>query len=222
VAIRDEDQPAVLAQPTRARLYAALAQLREPATTGDLASRLGLHPNGVRRHLEQLRREGLVRRRKRRGHRGRPRDLWSLSEDAPLPHDDEQAAYVDLARWLARAIPSRPGRAEEIEEAGRRIGRDLAPEGGRDPTAAFVGVLRQLGFQPTAASNEQGALVCRLGKCPYAESVKENPRIICTLHQGISEGVLERLDPEARLTRFTARDPDEAGCEIEIEGMDST
>jgi len=62
--------------------------------------------------------------------------------------------------------------------------------------------------------------VCRLGKCPYAQSVKENPQIICTLHRVITEGLLERLEPGARLTGFGARDPDEAGCELEIEGLE--
>ena len=38
-----------LAQPTRARLFTMLRDLRRPAGTEELAERLALHPNGVRR-----------------------------------------------------------------------------------------------------------------------------------------------------------------------------
>jgi predicted ArsR family transcriptional regulator len=214
------DPPHALAQPTRARLFAALAELKAPTTTADLARRLGLHPNGVRRQLERLHEVGLVERRLARGHRGRPRDVWSVSAGAPPAPYTEEESYLELARWLARAIPSRPGRAEEIREAGRRIGHDLAPDQSGDPSAAFMAVLRRLGFQPSVEDSDGSRSLCRLGNCPYAQSVKENPEIICTLHRGITEGLLERLEPGAHLTHFAARDPDQAGCELEIEGLD--
>jgi predicted ArsR family transcriptional regulator len=49
-----------LAQPTRARLFALLGELRRPVGTDELARHLGLHPNGVRVHLERLEEGGLV------------------------------------------------------------------------------------------------------------------------------------------------------------------
>ena len=52
----------VLAQPTRARLFRLLGELRRPAATEELAARVELHPNGVRTHLERLREAGLVAR----------------------------------------------------------------------------------------------------------------------------------------------------------------
>ena len=48
-----------LAQPTRARLFALLGSLHRPASTEELATRIGLHPNGVRVHLERLAQEGM-------------------------------------------------------------------------------------------------------------------------------------------------------------------
>lgn len=44
-----------LAQPTRARLFSLLAEFRRPIGTDELAREVGLHPNGVRVHLERLR-----------------------------------------------------------------------------------------------------------------------------------------------------------------------
>jgi hypothetical protein len=46
--------------------------------------------------------------------------------------------------------------------------------------------------------------------------VRENQSAICTLHRGITAGLLDRLDPKARLADFVAKDPYEAGCLIEI------
>ena len=53
--------------------------------------------------------------------------------------------------------------------------------------------------------------------CPYADVVRENPAVVCTLHKGIVGGVLEHLGTGGRVTRFEPRDPDEAGCIIEVE-----
>jgi len=63
----------VLAQPTRARLFTLLDELKRPASTDELAEQLGLHPNGVRVHLERLHDAELVVRTRSRRPRGRPR-----------------------------------------------------------------------------------------------------------------------------------------------------
>src|SRR3954454_4567331 len=110
------DEP--LAQPSRARLFRALSELRRPAGTEELAGRLELHPNGVRAHLERMREAGLVTRDRTRQERGRPRDMWLIAADAH-PGGNAPSAYVDLGRWLARAI--RPPRTSlrAVEATGR-------------------------------------------------------------------------------------------------------
>ena len=94
-----------LAQRTRARLFGLLTELRRPAGTHELAERLGLHPNGVRVHLDRLREAGLVARVRTRQARGRPRDAWLIASDA-LPGGEPPSGYADLGRWLARAFAS--------------------------------------------------------------------------------------------------------------------
>ena len=97
-----------LAQPTRARLFELLQKLKCETSTEELAERLELHVNGVRRHLERLQEAGLVERHRRRHGRGRPRDRWSVAANAN-PGGERPRAYADLAGWLARAIPAGPG-----------------------------------------------------------------------------------------------------------------
>ena len=55
-----------------------------------------------------------------------------------------------------------------------------------------------------------------LGNCPYRDAVRENQAVICMLHRGITLGLLDVLDPHAKLTDFVPRDPDTAGCLIEL------
>ncbi len=89
------DPDDALAQPTRARLFALLGELKRPVGTAELSERLALHPNGVRLHLERLEAAGLVQRARVRHGRGRPPDLWTISPDA-RPGGDPPNAYVDL------------------------------------------------------------------------------------------------------------------------------
>ena len=61
-----------------------------------------------------------------------------------------------------------------------------------------------------------GAVVCELTNCPYRVPAKENPDVVCRLHRGLTEGLLERLAPGSRLARFEPHDADEAGCMLEV------
>src|SRR5215216_299226 len=83
-----------LAQPTRARLFAMLRDLRGPASTEELAERLALHPNGVRLHLARLRDAGLVVRERSPQAPGRPRDMWLIAPDA-RPTGEPPTGYAN-------------------------------------------------------------------------------------------------------------------------------
>lgn len=204
-----------LAQPTRARIFALLAELKEAVGTDDLATRLGLHPNGVRVHLERLQKAGLVERRQQRAGRGRPGDRWTVAPGAQ-PSGQPPSAYASLAVWLARATPAGPTRLREVERTGREIGRELAPKESGDVVEGLRQTFAALGFQPAMKVKTDGSLTCRLENCPYRDSVRENADVVCTLHRGITAGVLEKLDPKAKLTGFEPQDPDRAGCLIEV------
>ena len=210
------DVPAVLgpddalAQPTRARLFALLGTLKRPAGTAELAERLELHPNGVRIHLERLEEAGLVERTRARRPRGRPRDAWIVAPGA-RPGGEAPTAYADLGRWLARALPSRDGETPDVEAVGEAIGRELAPRDAPPDADALAATLSALGFRPTAT--EHG--YC-LGNCPYRQAVEQNPDVVCTLHRGMTRGLLEILRPDRRLVAFAPHDPDVAGCRIEL------
>lgn len=207
----------VLAQPTRARLFELLCELRRPAGTEELAGYLGMHPNGVRGHLERLRDAGLVGRERTRQARGRPRDMWSISPDA-RPAGQPPLAYAQLGRWLARSIKPATASLAQVESTGRQIGRELAPDGDCTPEAKLYATLTTLGFQPRREAQAPTALTYRLCNCPYREAVRENADVVCALHLGITRGLLEEIDPTSTLSAFVPGDPRIAGCLVEVSG----
>ena len=207
-----------LAQPTRARLFALLAELRRPAPTEELAERLGLHPNGVRTHLERLHAVGLVSRRRERLGRGRPRDSWTISPEAQ-PGGDPPTGYAELARWLLRSLVSESARVRDVEATGREIGRELAlSDGGLTGERRLHEVLAALGFQPQREPGAGDRVTYRLRNCPYREAVRERQPLVCGLHRGITRGLLDALDPKTKLVGFVPKDPDAAGCLIQLRG----
>ncbi|HYJ21906.1 MAG TPA: helix-turn-helix domain-containing protein [Solirubrobacterales bacterium] len=205
-----------LAEPKRAQIFAFLVERRGPAGTDEVAAHFGLHPNGVRRHLERLLEGGFVTRGRVRMAKGRPRDSWAVAPDAH-PGGMQPRAYTDLAKWLARAIPSSATRLRELERTGKEIGRELAPAPGQDTAEDLRDALAALGFEPTLERGEGGSFTCSLGNCPYKDSVRESAEVVCTLHRGITAGLLAELDPQAKLTGFVPKDPERAGCLVEVD-----
>lgn len=201
----------LLAEPIRARLLRALADLRRPATTQELASLVGRHPNSVRVQLARLAAAGLLESRTVSQARGRPRHEWAVAALA-RPGGERPQAYGQLAEWLSRAI-GRTGRMADIEAGGREIGHEIAPDG--EGPDAMHDALSALGFAPRAEPLAEGVRYV-LGNCPYRDAVAQNREAVCNLHRGITQGLLDRLDPKARLAGFVAKDPYEAGCLIDV------
>ncbi len=204
-----------LAQPSRARLFGLLAELKRAAKTTELAARLDMHPNGVRIHLERLEQAGLVARARVRGRRGRPADAWTIAPDA-RPGGRPPRAYRDLGRWLARSINEPSTDIGNLERTGREIGRELAPNDAAPGLEAVERTLAALGFAPYVQSRQGDRLTLCLGNCPYRDVVRENQAAICALHKGITRGLLDVLAPGTELERFVPHDPAQAGCVVQL------
>jgi predicted ArsR family transcriptional regulator len=215
------DREDALSQPTRAQLFRLLGELGRPATTVELAGRLQLHPNGVRVHLDRLERDGLLARTTEPRPRGRPRDRWTIAPDA-RPSGRPPRGYQDLARWLSRALTSGRPSLRAIEATGRQIGRELAPTEPVEDERPLVASFAALGFQPHIEVDESGSLTICLRNCPYSDAVAENQPAICTLHRGITRGLLDVFHPDAQLVTFEPHDPQTAGCIVRVAGIRAT
>jgi hypothetical protein len=105
------------------------------------------------------------------------------------PGGQRPQALEQLSPWLARAA----GRTGRLEDA-----------------------LTALGFAPKRHPINGADVRYVLGNCPYREAVAQNQRVVCTLHRGMTKGVLDRLDRTATLANFVAKDPYSAGCLIDV------
>ncbi len=208
----------VLSQPTRARVFELLGDLHRPASTEELAAALKLHPNGIRLHLERLLEEGLVERRREHQARGRPRDSWVISPHAQ-PGGDPPTGYAALSRWLVQALVTSGARIDDMEKTGRLIGRGLAPDrpAARDEQMLFD-TLTSLGFQPERHPSEGDSVVYHLRNCPYRQAVHERQALVCALHRGLTNGLVETMGDGNELTAFEPKDPDQAGCVVCVRG----
>lgn len=160
----------------------------------ELAHALGLHPNTIREHLDQLIDAGLVgSTTERQVGRGRPRLSYVLRADADEPDPE---AYRALAGVLAEQLARVPDARAAAVEAGERWGRTMV----EDPTVPIdepeaigrlVGLLGDVGFEPDR-SVQPGEPI-RLHRCPFGSLARERSEVVCGVHLGLMRGVLHRL-----------------------------
>jgi predicted ArsR family transcriptional regulator len=204
---------------TRYAIYLELARSAVPLTTTAIADSLELHPNTVRPHLERMRDVGLlVVDADSRGTVGRPQHRWSLAAEAPSL-GLEPSGFRLLARLLAGVaaaggidpdVVAEVGRAE-----GRRSGAQRAAAGTQSCLEALVDELADLGFDP-ALGDDGTTTTVAFASCPFREVASEFPTLVCHLHRGIVEGIVQGVpNAEVAVGAFATledRDP----CHVDL------
>ncbi len=167
-----------------------------PVRVAEAAAALDLHANTVREHLDAVAEFGLVERSvaRTRG-RGRPATLYRASAaDPAVAIRDYAGLATALAGQLARtsAHPERDARAAGVEWGRELI--DESSQAGGDARQSVLEALARLGFapdeDPDAPSAHQGIA---LRRCPLLNAARRYPAIVCQVHLGIVEGMLEQL-----------------------------
>lgn len=185
-----------LADSTRYAIYRELAASPRPLATAELAERLGLHINTVRPHLERLREVGLldVTPEVRSGV-GRPQNLYSPAAGAPSL-GLEPPPFPLLARLLVRLAATAGVSGADAVEVGRDQGR---LDGARSADAAscleaLVAQLEAVGFDPVVSGGDDDSgdtAVVAFAHCPFRELAEAHPDLVCSLHRGMVEGLVE-------------------------------
>lgn len=182
-----------LGDETRFSMYQELASSTHPLTAGELADRLRLHANTVRLHLERLREAGLVDVEPvHRGTVGRPQHVYSLVPGAPGLGFDPPS-YTLLAGLLATLAERVGADAEDAAAAGRAWGADAGRRTrSRSCVKALTSEMDRLGFDPSAQTVSAGTDIAFL-HCPFRELAEAYPELVCNLHRGICEGVVDAV-----------------------------
>ncbi|MGI8686046.1 MAG: helix-turn-helix transcriptional regulator [Acidimicrobiales bacterium] len=200
---------------TRYAIYLELARATTPRSTADVAEALELHPNTVRPHLERMRDVGLLDVAvDGRGSVGRPQHLYSLADDAPSL-GLEPPAFPLMAGLLANVAASCGPDADAVAAVGREHGRHAGAAhavAGATGTASCVAAVRaelaDLGFDPEEETDGAVTTIA-FTHCPYQQLAEAFPELVCHLHRGVVEGMVEVLGG-ARVARFATladRDP---------------
>ncbi len=200
---------------TRYAIYLELARSPAPLSTAEIASTLGLHVNTVRPHLERMRDVGLldVAVEARRGV-GRPQHLYSLSPSSPSL-GLEPPAFPLLAALLACVSELAGARRDDALEVGREQGlvEGRRRTGRLDCVSALVEWQAEQGFDPERVDGEEECTVA-FGHCPYGELARQHSELICALHSGLIEGLVEAVGG-AEVTEFRSV-ADRRPCQVEL------
>jgi predicted ArsR family transcriptional regulator len=158
-----------------------------PLTAAALASRLGLTPAAVRRHLDLLAEQGAIEEREpaTAGGRGRPARAYVLSATGHAGMDND---YADVATSALRFLAERVG-ADAVGEFARERSAELEaryaaqlPAGGGDVSARVQALASALSADGFAASIRPvgaglplaGVQLCQ-GHCPVLNVAAEFP-----------------------------------------------
>jgi predicted ArsR family transcriptional regulator len=177
----------------RRRLLAILRGASEPLDAQELARITGQHVTTVRFHLDVLTRESLVRQFQQppRG-RGRPRIGYSAVQ--------RSVGYQDLAQVLADQLgPDARRRSEAAIAAGHAWGSrldvgDHRVESLEDAKDLTMTLMSELGFAPERdpSSETEGKVLIRLTACPLRELARTHSEVVCGVHLGLLEEVIDR------------------------------
>lgn len=189
-----------------------LLQSGGPATVGELADRTGLHENTAREHLQRLVVDGFVHREPEvRTTRGRPRIVYRAVTSQDVRTDPVAARRLEDAiagAALSRVLLQGYGRpVESVPETARAAGRALAasavaavratsPREATEPPPqqrqldALCAHLDRLGFDPDL---EEAPLRFHLWRCPFLDLARERPDVVCSVHLGLAQGVLDAV-----------------------------
>jgi predicted ArsR family transcriptional regulator len=186
-----------LADETRYAVYRELASSPAPLSAPELADRLGVHANTVRLHLERLRDAGLIDAEAiHRGTVGRPQHLYFLAPDAPSLGFDPpaHALLAGLLAALAEQVGADPDDAIDTGHAwGTAAGRRTRS---RSCVRALAGELERLGFEPAVAPGDgtsEGGVRIDFLHCPFRELAEAYPELVCNLHRGLCEGIVDQV-----------------------------
>ncbi|MHA7985763.1 helix-turn-helix transcriptional regulator [Rathayibacter sp. CAU 1779] len=213
----ESSEAAVALEPmARRRVLEVLAGAEHPLDVHAIAEALGVHVTTARFHLDQLVASGLVQRRAvQENRRGRPRMLYSPGSALRASEARERLLGV-LVEAIGGSDPGaerasgakssrRSAAARASTQAGRSWADSVEAPAGVGSVASLVDVLDSWGFEPEVSGDD-----ILMHGCPFRDLARERPEVVCSVHRGLVERMLERLDdgahPSARLIPFVEPD----------------
>jgi predicted ArsR family transcriptional regulator len=214
---------ALLAEPTRQRLYLYLRERREPVGREEAARHTGVKPRLAAFHLDRMADAGLldVEYRRLSGRvgpgAGRPAKVYSVSSrsfSVQIPQTRYSLAASMMATALSADGPPADG-AESLRDVASAVGKSLGGEIRRQARTkgarqeAVHNKLKQLGYEPQM--QESGEWTMR--NCIFSELSASHRELVCPMNAAFVGGLLDGA--HVRSVRVE-RQPERAGCCVRL------
>ena len=129
----------------------------------------------------------------------------------------EPSAFRLLAQLVCAVAAAAGIDEDDIAAVGREHGRSLAV-GARSTSCAEVLAerLAELGFDPATVTDGDGITVA-FTRCPFRELAEVFPDVVCHLHRGMVDGIVDVVGGASvqRFGTLADRDP----CQVELVGV---
>jgi predicted ArsR family transcriptional regulator len=202
----------------RAEVLEALRSAGTPLRVQEVARRTGVHANTARFHLDALVEAGLANREAQAQARpGRPSFAYRAVAHAPVAGHRQYRLLAEMLSSLIEGLLPDPGRA--AAEAGREWGRFLTeqpapyqPITAAEAISKLLAVLAEIGFAPetgpagaprfTPGPEPAAPPEVWLRRCPFREVAEHRRDVVCQLHLGLMQGVLDQLHAPVSAARI--------------------
>lgn len=214
----------------RERVLALVREHDGAVDAVELASQMGLHITTVRFHLDALcDEEAIVRTRMNRPGRGRPRTGYRVAEERvdyrvlaeilamELGQTEEtrgRRAQHAGRKWAARiAVPQEAG-TDVAKDPSEADAGDVLDRAAANTTAAF----KWMGFAPELVAAAEPTpppadrrltpgreRPIRMHACPVRDLARSRPEVVCGMHLGLLQGLLDRSAADEGLAKSARR-----------------
>jgi predicted ArsR family transcriptional regulator len=205
-------QARALGDPTRFEIFRFVTGAPEPVRIATIADRFAFNPSAIRQHLAKLVDAGLlVEELASRSGTGRPPLQYRIAPNA-MDVWGTAGPYEFLALRLLEVAAGR-----SPVQVGVDTGRQLAMA--HDPDADAVDVIEaemaSRGFEPRRELRARSVELV-LDRCPFEAAASAGGDVVCQIHRGLAEGILEGLGSDLKVVDLIAYNPETAGCRLQI------
>ena len=217
------DLTASLGDPTRRGIYIAVRESAVPVTVSRISDLFEIHANVARHHLERLVEDGYLSTTKVRtpNGAGRPAKGYRTTGKTIEVHFPSERRDL-LNELLIRLVGEieHPDISAAARSVGHRYGLELASEIGDIGDDGYGSAVRAValamtgvGFGIEPSADGSGLLTSH---CPFGETARSHPQVVCALDQGLVDGLMEAINPDCTTTVKPHADEDE-NCVTSVE-----
>ncbi len=208
--------------------------VKGPRTLNELAANANLKPESILHHIRILQQVGLIEEFEpfRKGGPGRPFCRYKLSGKM-VKIQYPQRNYAMLAEILLQQLQNNgdnnnnPDMKKKFRDIGVTIGKATAED-----VSAKYGVkrwdlnslrqffiedyLNQIGIQPEVITADETQIHYRQYNCLFLEIAKKYPDLICSIDEGLYDGLLTSMDVKADATKMKCMAHGSDWCEYKL------